>query len=114
MFAGDGSGDRHLGATRELGHSQPPTSVPGIGVTTAAGLLAELPEMGRRETAAPRMTRSAARCSPNPIIAAFAARLKGGGKPDRVRVIACLRKLLTILNAMLAKDEVWTPQRQTP
>lgn len=49
-----------------------------------------------------------------PVIASFAARFTAGGKPVRVRVIACLRQLLSILNAMLAKDEVWTPQRQTP
>jgi len=100
----------------------PPTSVSGIGVTTAAVLLAELPEMGRRETAAPRAAltgvapydeeRGAMRSKP--VIASFAARFTAGGKPVRVRVIACLRKLLTILNTMLTKDEVWTPQRQTP
>ncbi len=32
------------------------------------------------------------------------------GKPDRVRVIACMRKLLTILNALLAKDTLWAPR----
>ena len=42
----------------------------------------------------------------NPVIASFAARFTAGGKPDRVRVIACLRKLLTILNAMLARGEM--------
>ncbi len=41
-----------------------------------------------------------------PVIASFAARLTAGGEPDRVRVIACLRKLLTILNAMLARGEM--------
>lgn len=46
----------------------------------------------------------------NPVIAAVRDRLTARHKPSKVVTIACLRKLLTILNAMLAKDEPWTPR----
>lgn len=45
----------------------------------------------------------------NPVIRAFHDRLEAQHKPSKVITIACLHKLLTILNAMLAKDERWTP-----
>lgn len=45
----------------------------------------------------------------NPVIAAFAARLDDRHKPFKVVITACLRKLLTILNALIAKDELWHP-----
>ena len=117
MFAGDGSGDRHPGATRELGHSRPTH----VGVRhwrdygrRAAGRVARNgPPRAALTGVAPYDEERGAMRS-KPVIASFAARFTAGGKPVRVRVIACLRKLLTILNAMLAKDEVWTPQRQTP
>lgn len=50
----------------------------------------------------------------NPVIRAFRDRLDAGHKVHKVRTIACMRKLLTILNAMLARDELWTPRLQTP
>jgi transposase len=43
----------------------------------------------------------------NPTIRAFYLRLKAAGKPFKVRVIACLRKLLTILNQMVRNNEPW-------
>lgn len=46
----------------------------------------------------------------NPVIAAFAARLAARGKPFKVVTTACLRKLLTILNAMVANDQTWNPE----
>jgi transposase len=36
----------------------------------------------------------------NPIIKSFYQRLLSGGKPKKVALTACMRKLLTILNAM--------------
>lgn len=45
----------------------------------------------------------------NPVIAAFAARLTARGKPAKVVTTACGRKLVTILNAMIAKDPLWHP-----
>ena len=43
----------------------------------------------------------------NPAIAAFHARLSAAGKPKKVVIVACMRKLLTILNAMLRDSTVW-------
>ncbi|EDV1006818.1 IS110 family transposase, partial [Salmonella enterica subsp. enterica] len=34
-------------------------------------------------------------------------RLVAAGKPKKVALVACMRKLLTILNAMLRKNEGW-------
>jgi len=45
----------------------------------------------------------------NPEIKALRDRLTAAQKPHKVVTIACMRKLLTILNAMLAKDEPWCP-----
>lgn len=50
--------------------------------------------------------KSAQRC--NPIIKAFAARLKAAGKPNKVVAVACMRKLLVILNAMVLANLPWT------
>lgn len=43
----------------------------------------------------------------NPTIRTFAARLQATGKPAKVVRIACQHKLLTILNALVMKDELW-------
>ncbi|EDS0772060.1 IS110 family transposase [Salmonella enterica] len=43
----------------------------------------------------------------NPVIKAFYTRLVAAGKPKKVALVACMRKLLTILNAMLRKNEEW-------
>jgi transposase len=43
----------------------------------------------------------------NPTIAAFANRLHIAGKPPKVVLVACMRKLLTILNAMLRDRRPW-------
>jgi transposase len=51
---------------------------------------------------------SAIRC--NPDIKAFADRLKQAGKPAKVVIVACMRKLLTIMNAMVKNNAPWTPQ----
>jgi len=48
---------------------------------------------------------AAARC--NPVIKAFAARLKAAGKAGKVVIVACMRKLLTILNAMVRDNLTW-------
>ena len=41
----------------------------------------------------------------NPVIKVFYMRLLAAGKPKKVALVACIRKLLTILNAMLRKNE---------
>jgi transposase len=51
---------------------------------------------------------SAIRC--NPIIKAFAERLKKAGKPAKVVIVACMHKLLTIINAMIKNRSPWNPK----
>lgn len=53
-------------------------------------------------------TISAIRC--NSEIKAFAARLKQAGKPAKVVIVACMRKLLTIMNAMIKTNTQWHPK----
>lgn len=43
----------------------------------------------------------------NPPIAAFYRRLRAAGKPAKVALIACMRKLLVILNAILRDRRPW-------
>ena len=45
----------------------------------------------------------------NPIIRAFRERLLAKGKPKMVVMVACMRKLLTILNAILRDQRPWQP-----
>lgn len=45
----------------------------------------------------------------NPVLRAFYTRLRTAGKPPKVALVACMRKLLTILNAMLAHQRPWQP-----
>ena len=44
----------------------------------------------------------------NPVIAQFYHRLLGVGKPKKVALVACMRKLLTILNAMVRDQKPWS------
>ncbi|MFC2014329.1 transposase [Chloroflexota bacterium] len=46
----------------------------------------------------------------NPIIAAFYKRLLEAGKAKKVALVACMRKLITILNAMIRTMTVWQPE----
>jgi transposase len=48
---------------------------------------------------------TATRC--NPVIRAFALRLKQTGKRTKVVLTACMRKLLVILNTMLKTNQPW-------
>lgn len=45
----------------------------------------------------------------NPVLAAFYQRLRAAGKAPKVALTACMRKLLTILNAMLKHRTRWAP-----
>lgn len=117
-------------------------SAPGIGETTAAMLVTEVPELGRlnrRQIAmligvAPinrdsgtfrgkRMTGGGRRrvrtrlfmptlvaIRHNPVIRRFYQRLLGKGKTKMTAIIACMRKLITILNIMVAKNQAWNPK----
>ena len=48
-------------------------------------------------------------CRCNPVIKAFAQRLRKAGKPYKVMITACMRKLLVILNTMVSTKTQWTP-----
>lgn len=43
----------------------------------------------------------------NPVITAFYQRLLNAGKAKKVALVACMRKLLTILNAIIRSKTVW-------
>jgi transposase len=45
----------------------------------------------------------------NPVLKPFYQHLLSSGKQKKVAIIACMRKLLTILNAMLRSDSPWQP-----
>ena len=45
----------------------------------------------------------------NPVIKAFYHRLRAAGKPAKVALTACMRKLLLILNSMLKRGTQWGP-----
>lgn len=49
---------------------------------------------------------AAIRC--NPVIRAFHQKLKAAGKPPKVAITACMRKLLTILNAIAKTQTPWS------
>jgi transposase len=117
-------------------------SAPGIGETTAAMLVTEVPELGRlnrRQIAmligvAPinrdsgtfrgkRMTGGGRRgvrtrlfmptlvaVRHNPVIRRFYQRLLRKGKTKMTAIIACMRKLITILNIMVRRNQAWNPK----
>ena len=51
-------------------------------------------------------TLAAVRC--NPVLKAFYQRLRAAGKAPKVALVACMRKLLTILNARLKHQTPWS------
>lgn len=52
-------------------------------------------------------TVAAVRC--NPVLKPFYQRLRGCGKPPKVALVAAMRRLLLILNAMLKRHTAWSP-----
>lgn len=133
---------RQLTATVELrAKAQIIESAAGIGRTTAAMLVTEVPELGRlnrRQIAmligvAPinrdsgtfrgkRMTGGGRRgvrsrlfmptlvaIRHNQRIRHFYQHLLAKGKAKMTAIIACMRKLITILNVMVAKNQSWNP-----
>jgi transposase len=48
------------------------------------------------------------RCKP--VLRAFYQRLLATGKRKKVALVACMRKLLTILNAMVKTQTPWAPR----
>lgn len=45
----------------------------------------------------------------NPVIRSFYKRLKSAGKPSKVAMVACMRKMLVILNSMIRHKTMWNP-----
>jgi transposase len=51
----------------------------------------------------------------NPVIKEFYGRLLDAGKPKKVALVACMRKLLSILNALMRDRAIWRcPHALTP
>ena len=119
-------------------------SVPGIGRTTCAALIAAMPELGQASNkivaallgVAPydddsgrrrgerhvkggrRRTRNVvymaclgAATRHNPVLKAFYDRLLAKGKEKKVALTACMRKLICILNTMIARRHKWDATR---
>jgi transposase len=119
-------------------------SVPGLAKTTAANLVAGMPELGQvsDEIAAAliglapydddsgkhrgerhikggrRWVRNAiympcvgAATLNNPVLKAYYDRLIAKGKKPKVALVACMRKLIVILNTMIARRQKWDPSR---
>jgi transposase len=47
----------------------------------------------------------------NPVIRAYYERLRNSGKSKMVALVAAMRKILVTLNAMVAKNQPWSPVR---
>ena len=48
----------------------------------------------------------------NAKIKAFYQRLCAAGKAKKVALVACMRKLLVIINAMIKHDKTWDPSME--
>jgi transposase len=130
--------DRHFKAQRELLDSV--KGVGPVTILTLTAALPELGRLGRRQIAklvgvAPLADDSGGRQGKrrtwggrsgvravvymaavvamrhNPVIREFYERLLAAGKPKKVAIVACMRKLLTILNAMLRDQAMWNASR---
>ena len=117
-------------------------SIPGVGRTTAAGLLAAMPELGSLDA---RAAASLAGLAPvaresgqwqgkrfiqggrgrvrrllymaavsairhNPDLGRKYRELTARGKPAKVALVAVMRKLLLLANALLRQNRLWTPR----
>jgi transposase len=45
----------------------------------------------------------------NPVLKAFYQRLIAKGKEPKVALVACMRKLIVILNTLIARRQKWDP-----
>ena len=50
----------------------------------------------------------------NPVIRTFYQRLLAAGKPKKLALTACMRKLLIMLNAIVKTGQRWDPRVGTP
>lgn len=101
-----GTIDRHRSAS--LAGVAPFTKQSGKSVAVAhiSGGRAEL------RTVLSMATMAAIRC--NPVIKAFHARLIANHTASKVAIVACMRKLLTILNMMLHDGTMWSHPTESP
>jgi transposase len=65
---------------------------------------------GRARVRPPLYMATVTACRVNPVIRAFYLRLLAAGKSKKLALTACMRKLLTILNAILKNHQPWCPQ----
>jgi transposase len=65
---------------------------------------------GRRDLRARLFMPTLVAAQHNPVIRSFYQQLLNRGKTKMVALIAAMRKLLTILNSMLKKNESWNPK----
>ena len=65
---------------------------------------------GRADVRAVLYMATVSAMSCNSRIKPFAERLKQAGKPGKVVIVACMRKLLTIMNAILKSNTPWNPK----
>ena len=79
-------------------------SIPGVGPVLVATLIAQLPELGHANHKAIDAL-AATRC--NPTIRTCYERLMVAGKAKKVALTACMRKLLTIGNAIIKSNTPW-------
>jgi transposase len=115
-------------------------SVPGFAKTTSANLIAGMPELGqvsdniaaaligvapydddrgeRHIKGGRRWVRNAiympclgAATQNNPVLKACYQRLIAKGKAPKVALTACMRKLIVILNTLIARRQKWDPSR---
>ncbi len=64
---------------------------------------------GRRQVRNPLYMAALVATRHNPHIKEFYARLCHAGKPKKVALTACMRKLIVILNSMLKHGQTWNP-----
>ncbi len=50
----------------------------------------------------------------NPVLRAHYTQLKSRGKPSKVAIVACMRKLLMTLNTLVKTDQLWQDRHQLP
>ena len=65
---------------------------------------------GRRDLRARLFMPTLVAVQHNPVIRRFYQQLLNRGKAKMVALIAAMRKLLTILNIMINKNETWMPK----
>ncbi len=99
----------HIEQSQELSaKAKKLTSISGVGLRTAALLLAQLPELGelnrRRPVRHGLYMAALVAARHNPILRQFYLRLRAAGKPAKLALTATMRKLLIVLNSALKPD----------